>query len=152
MKKMIAPQFRDMVMADVDAVVVIEQQVHSHPWTRGMFIDALTHGNFCKLYTVDNEIIGYTVLMPALDEVELLNISIAHTHQRQGWGVKLLGELLATSRENEWVRIILEVRRSNLAALALYRKSGFIEIGVRRDYYASEHGREDALVMERKLC
>ena len=144
-------QLRDMNRADLDVVVAIEQQVHSHPWSRGMFVDALTHGNICKLYAVGNDTIGYAVLMPALDEVELLDISITSSHQRKGWGKKLLGELLVLARESEWVRVILEVRRSNLAAQALYRKAGFIEIGVRHAYYASQDGREDALVMERKL-
>ena len=151
MSGMIAAHLRDMTKADIDAVVAIEQQVHSHPWTRGMFIDALMHGNVCKVYSVGNEIIGYAVLLAALDEVELLDISIAQKHQRKGLGERLLGEMLSFTQENEWVKMILEVRRSNFAAHILYRKSGFIEIGLRRAYYATETGREDAIVMERKF-
>ncbi len=149
-------QLRDMTIADLDVVVSIEQQVHSHPWTRGMFIDALTHGNICKLYSVEKDIVGYAVLMTALDEVQLLDISIKRTFQRQGLGGKLLAALLAFARDNEFARIILEVRRSNIAAYALYHKAGFSDIGVRRGYYPAENNRpesnrEDAIVMECKL-
>jgi ribosomal-protein-alanine N-acetyltransferase len=144
-------QLREMCRDDVDAVAAIEQQIHSHPWTRGMFIDALTHGNMCRLYAAGSEIVGYAILLPTLGEVELLDISIAHTYQRQGLGEKLLAELLALARGNDWTRMILEVRRSNLSALGLYRKAGFTDIGIRRAYYAAENGREDALVMEKKL-
>ena len=144
-------QLRDMLWEDVDAVLLIEQQVHSHPWTRGNFNDALATGNICKVYAAANGIVGYAVMMPALDEVQLLDISIAHSFQRQGLGEKLLGEMLALARELKFERMILEVRRSNLAANALYRKLGFVEIGVRRAYYPAANEREDALVMECKL-
>lgn len=144
-------QLREMGRQDADAVAAIERQVHGYPWTRGMFIDALTHGNICRVYAAGSEIIGYAVLLPALDEVELLDISIARAFQRQGYGEKLLSEMLAMARENDWARMILEVRRSNLPAQALYRKAGFREAGIRRDYYPAEHGREDALVLENIL-
>jgi [ribosomal protein S18]-alanine N-acetyltransferase len=142
---------RDMTWADVDAVLRIEQQVHSHPWTRGNFNDALATGNICKVYEAANGIVGYAVLMPALDEVHLLDISIASAHQRRGLGEKLLNDMLRLARELKFERAILEVRRSNLAANALYSKTGFSEIGVRRGYYPADNAREDAIVMEYKL-
>ncbi len=151
MKEQSELQLRDMTMTDVDAVTSIEQQVHSHPWTRGMFIDALTHGNICKVYVTGKELVGYAVLLAALDEVQLLDISIARAVQRHGLGTKLLAEMLAFAREHEFARMILEVRRSNLAAHALYHKAGFTDIGVRRGYYPAENNREDAIVMEYKL-
>jgi ribosomal-protein-alanine N-acetyltransferase len=144
-------RLRDMTAADVDAVLRIEQQVHFHPWTRGMFNDSLCNGYICKVYAAAEEIVGYAVLVPALDEVHLLDISIAGAHQRMGLGEKLLGEILALARERKFARMILEVRRSNLAANSLYRKAGFAEIGVRRAYYPAQDGREDAIVMEHKL-
>ena len=94
---------------------------------------------------------GYAVLLPALDEVQLLDISIARAYQRQGLGEKLLNAILMLSKNEKFSRMILEVRRSNLAAHTLYRKTGFAEIGVRRAYYQTENGREDAIVMEYKL-
>lgn len=150
-------KLRDMTPADIDVVLHIEQQVHGHPWTRGMFSDSLANGYICKIVEEGSEIAGFVVLMPALDEVHLLDISIASKFQRKGMGEKLLGEMLTLARERKFERMILEVRRSNLAAGALYRKLGFGEIGVRRGYYPKNNGRaensesEDAIVMERKL-
>jgi [ribosomal protein S18]-alanine N-acetyltransferase len=144
-------QQRDMGWADVDAVLHIEQQVHNHPWTRGNFNDSLASGYICKVYEAANGIVGYAVLMPALDEVHLLDISIAGAYQRKGLGKKLLGEMLALARTLKFERVILEVRPSNGAAIGLYRAAGFSEIGVRRGYYPADHGREDAVVMEYKL-
>lgn len=144
-------QLSDMTTADVDRVLHIEQQVHSHPWTRGMFNDALSNGYICKIAEVHSIIAGYAVLMPALDEVQILDICITSKYQRRGLGDKLLAEMIVLSRERKFSRILLEVRRSNLAAAALYRKTGFVEIGARRAYYPLQDGREDAIVMEYKL-
>jgi len=144
-------QLRDMTLADVEAVLRIEQQVHSHPWTRGNFTDSLENGHICKVYVDVNEIIGYAILMPAVDEVHLLDICIAGSGQRKGLGKKLLNDMLALAKELEFARVILEVRPSNVAAIALYRAAGFGHIGLRRGYYPAEHGREDAIVMENKL-
>lgn len=151
MSEQFATRLRDMSWDDVDAVLSIEQQIHSHPWTRGNFNDALATGNICKVYEAANGIIGYAVMMPALDEVELLDISIANAFQRKGLGEKLMSEMFALAREHKFERMTLEVRRSNIAANALYRKLGFGEIGVRRGYYPIDNGREDAIVMEYKL-
>ena len=151
MSSQLATQLRDMRWEDVDAVLNIEQQVHSHPWTRGNFNDALATGNICKVYETANEIVGYAVMMPALDDVDLLDISIASAYQRKGLGANLLGEMLALARSLKFARVILEVRQNNFAASALYRKAGFSEIGIRRGYYPAENGREDAIVMEYKL-
>jgi len=150
-KQDVSTHLRGMDWSDIDTVLHIEQEVHSHPWTRGNFNDALATGNICRVYQAGDEIIGYAVLMPALDDVDLLDISIAKSHQRRGLGEKLLNEMIAMLREQKFQRIMLEVRRTNLAAYALYRKVGFVEIGVRRDYYPLGEGREDALVLEYSL-
>lgn len=92
--------------------------------------------------------LGYTVLMPAVDEAQLINISIAAEHQRKGLGRKLLGEIKEIARGLHMQRLLLEVRPSNVAALGLYRDADFREIGLRRGYYAAASGREDAIVME----
>jgi len=151
MSSQLSTQLRDMTLADVEAVLGIEQQVHSHPWTRGNFNDSLASGHICKIYEAANEIVGYAVLMPVLEEVQLLDICIASAFQRKGLGRKLLGELLALARALKFERVILEVRASNFAANALYRRMGFSEIGIRRGYYPAGNGREDAIVMEYKL-
>ena len=143
------PVLREMNLADMDAVMRIEQRVHAHPWTRGNFTDALKSDCVCKVYEVEGEMLGYFVFMPAVDEAQLLNISIAAEQQRKGLGRKLLGEIMEMARGMNMRRLLLEVRPSNGAALALYRDAGFCEIGLRRGYYPSAgNKREDAVVME----
>ncbi len=142
-------QLRGMSLADVDAVMRIEQHVHAYPWTRGNLTDALNSDCVCKVYEVGGELLGYFILMPAVDEMQLLDISIAAAHQRKGLGRKLLGEAMEMARGMNMRRMLLEVRSSNTAALGLYRAAGFREIGLRRGYYPSAaNGREDAIVME----
>jgi ribosomal-protein-alanine N-acetyltransferase len=138
---------RDMTAADVDAVLEIEQAVQAYAWTRGNFIDALGSGYLCRVDQQGGEIRGYAVLRPVLDEAELLNIGVAAGQQRKGLGRALLGDMLGLARDRNMRRVFLEVRLSNTAALALYRGTGFGEIGVRRDYYQNSSGSEDAITM-----
>jgi len=139
---------RDMTQADLDAVWNIEQRVHAYPWTLGNFRDALASKNICQVYETGGQIIGYAVMMLAVDEVQLLNISIDIPYQRQALGMRLLRELQTQMRGLKMQRMLLEVRPSNVAARGLYEAAGFVKIGVRRGYYAAMQNREDALVME----
>ena len=139
---------RAMTQADVDAVLAIEQAVQRFPWTRGNFIDVLNSGYVCRVDETDSgEIRGYAILMPTADEAELLNIGVAAAQQRKGLGRAMLGEMLEAACGMNMKRVFLEVRPSNVAAIALYRSAGFSEIGARRDYYRNADGCEDALVM-----
>jgi ribosomal-protein-alanine N-acetyltransferase len=139
---------RDMNPADVAGIVCIEQRVHACPWSCGNFTDALTSNYVCKVFEAEGEILGYVVLMVALDEAHLLNIGIAAEYQRKGLGRWLLGETMKIARALNTRRMLLEVRSTNAAALGLYRDVGFREIGLRRGYYSIDNGREDAIVME----
>ena len=155
---------RDMMPADVDAVLTIEQAVQAYPWTRGNFMDALSNGYVCRVdseepfdYAQDRLVAGhpedegairsYAVLMPVLDEAELLSIGVATEQQRKGLGRAMLSEILSLARAKNLRRVFLEVSASNVAALALYRSSGFSGIGVRRGYYQNANGSEDAITM-----
>ena len=143
---------RDMTEADLDGVLRIEREVHAHPWTLGNFSDALRSKYLCKVYESEaGEVLGYAVLMLAVDEAELLDIAIGSQHQRMGRGRKLLEEMMALARRHDMHRMVLEVRASNAAAIGLYRSAGFADIGLRRDYYPAEYGREDAILMGREL-
>ena len=142
---------RDMTEADLDAVLGIEREVHAHPWTLGNFSDSLRSKYLCKVYESGQGMLGYAVMTLAVDEAELLDIAIAARHQRQGLGRKLLEEMLVLARRNDMRRVVLEVRASNAAAIGLYRSTGFSDIGLRRDYYPAQNGREDAILMEREL-
>ena len=143
---------RDMSEADLESVLQLEQQIHEYPWTRGNFSDALSSNYLCKVAEVEGKMIGYAVLLQGVDDAELLDIGIATAKQRQGWGRELLRAMLALAHQLGRQRVVLEVRSTNLAAIALYKSMGFVEIGLCRDYYPVENsGRENAILMGRKL-
>jgi ribosomal-protein-alanine N-acetyltransferase len=143
---------RAMTQDDVDAVLAVEQVVQRFPWTRGNFADALNSGYLCRVdETEEGGIRGYAILMPGVDEAELLTIGVAQAEQRKGLGRTMLAGMLDMARARNMRRVFLEVRPSNVAAIALYRSAGFKEIGVRRGYYQNANASEDALVMACEL-
>lgn len=141
----IAP--RPMRASDLDQVVAIEDDIYSHPWTRGNFEDSLRAGYACWIVEAGGAIVAYGVLMMGVGEAHLLNISVARAHQRRGVGRALLEFFVGTARGMGAKVLFLEVRPSNLAARALYAGRGFRELAVRRGYYPAVHGREDAILM-----
>jgi len=133
---------------DAEAMLAIEQRAHSHPWSRKQFEEILDSDHAVwVLEDADARCMGYAVLMLAVDDTDLLNIAIEPQYRRRGLGRLILREVLDRVRERGALRCFLEVRVSNIAAIALYRREGFTEVGRRRDYYPSRQGREDALVM-----
>src|SRR6185503_7943502 len=140
--------YRRMADADLDCVAAIEQGVHVHPWTRGNFADSISAGYHCWVVTRGRDLVGYGVVMIAAGEAHLLNLSVAPEHHRRGIGSALTRFLVSLARDHDADKIYLEVRPSNKAARRLYAEHGFAEIGVRRDYYPTAEGREDAVIME----
>jgi ribosomal-protein-alanine N-acetyltransferase len=138
-----------MTDADLDEVAIVEREAYEFPWTRTNFEDSLRNGYFgvCMRH-VTGMLIGYCVLMPVVDEMHLLNLCVAPRAQRTGAALALLREAARISRGKGLSGILLEVRPSNLRAVRLYERFGFITIGRRKNYYPARHrAREDALVM-----
>ena len=142
------PRLRRMGAPDLDAVMAIESAVYTHPWTRGNFVDSLGAGYLCQVLECGAELAGYCIVAIAANEAHLLNLSVAARWQRRGLGSHLLQFVLGLARERAVQRIFLEVRVSNAAALGLYARAGFREIGTRHGYYPAAAGREDARVLE----
>lgn len=145
------PGLCKMGMADLDEVLAIEHAVYTHPWTRGNFVDSLNAGYHCHTYRLGDELLGYFAMIVAVGEAHLLNLSIAPSRQRQGLGTVLLGEVIRMARTRGAQHVFLEVRPSNLPAIALYEASGFKRIAERRGYYPAHGGREDALILTLEL-
>lgn len=145
------PRLARMTEADLPEVLAVETAIYSHPWTLGNFADSLRSGYECWLWRQGGELLGYFVLAAGAGEAHLLNLSVAAHRQRQGLGAALLAEALRVARVRGATRLVLEVRPSNLAAQRLYRRFGFREVGLRRGYYPTREGREDALVMALEL-
>jgi ribosomal-protein-alanine N-acetyltransferase len=144
---------RPMTVHDLDAVVAIENAAYGFPWTRGNFIDTLAAGYLAEvLEGREDGVVGYFVAMAGVDELHLLNVTVAPPRQGHGHGHALLDAVAGHGRRLGMATLWLEVRSSNLRARALYRRRGFAEEGVRRNYYPAAAGRrEDAVVMSLAL-
>lgn len=144
--------FEPMQLEDLEQVMVIENSVYPHPWTRGNFLDSLYSGyENWVLREPSFQLAGYFLVMLMVDEVHLLNISVRSDLHGQGVGRKMLDRVVSIARKNTMSSVLLEVRPSNLRALAVYERYGFIQIGKRKGYYpAANNMREDAIVM--RLC
>jgi ribosomal-protein-alanine N-acetyltransferase len=139
---------RAMTVADVERVMGIELQAYPFPWSRGHFTDSLAAGYLAQLRLAGSELIGYYVAMPGVDELHLLNLTVAPTYQGQGHARALLAHLAQSARSLKAAQIWLEVRESNTRARALYERWGFEAAGLRKGYYPAPHGqREHAVVM-----
>lgn len=138
--------------ADLDEVVALEANVQSFPWTRGNFADALAAGYGAWTLRRDGRVAGFCILMFAPDVAHLLVIAVARSLHRQGLGSVLLDWCEQQARERSLDGVLLEVRPSNTAAVEFYKARGYLQIGLRRGYYPAEKGgREDALVMQKRL-
>jgi ribosomal-protein-alanine N-acetyltransferase len=143
---------RPMLEEDLRQVFALEEQAYPFPWTMGIFRDCLRVGYCCWVLTMDDQVIGYGVMSVVIDEAHILNICIDPQWQRQGLGEKLLRRLLKVASQHGADMVFLEVRVGNGAALRLYDKVGFIEVGQRKGYYPDfNQSREDALVLSLEL-
>ncbi len=134
------------------AVMQVEKQAYAHPWSETNFTDALESGYQAQLLMAQAEILGYFIAMKGVDEVHLLNITVAPDYQRQGWARLMLDALAIWSRGQGASWLWLEVRVGNLRALQVYESQGFRQVGRRKAYYPAGAGkREDALVMGLRL-
>lgn len=143
----VAHEYRAMQMADLDAVMAIEEHVYDYPWTRGNFSDSLDSGYSAVTMTQHGKIIAYAVVMFVLDEAHLLNICVDTPHQGQGLGREMLMHMVDLAKQKQCANMFLEVRASNQVAIRLYEHVGFCEMSIRKAYYRHVEGREDAVLM-----
>jgi ribosomal-protein-alanine N-acetyltransferase len=154
MNAVLKPEVRlePLTEALLDDVLRIENSAYAHPWTRGNFADSLKSGYQLLALMGAGTLIGYFVAMEGVEEVHLLNITVAPSFQGQGYGVLMLDALAvwARSRCAQW--LWLEVRVSNARAMQIYARYGYARVGERKNYYPAARGqREHAVVMSLKL-
>lgn len=137
----------------LDAVMAIEAAAYAFPWTRGNFIDSLAAGYPARvLLDARRQLLGYFVAMPGVDEMHLLNITVALAEQGRGHARSMIEALIPLCHEHHARELWLEVRESNERARAMYLRLGFSAISVRKGYYPAPFGRrEDAVVMSLKI-
>ena len=144
-------QFRPMKSGDIDMVYAIEAESYAFPWSKNIFFECLQAGYSCWMLWKNDEMIGYVILALAVNEGHILNICTAPSHRRQGYGRELLRFMIDRALTGGARKIFLEVQKSNHDAIQLYLSQGFNNVGVRKNYYPTHSGREDAFVMARPL-
>ncbi|HEX7062473.1 MAG TPA: ribosomal protein S18-alanine N-acetyltransferase [Woeseiaceae bacterium] len=142
-----AVRVRTMLHDDLTAVSDIERRSYDFPWSHGVFRDCLLAGYTCIVLQRDRQVAGYAILSVAAGEAHVLNLCVDPDYRGLGYGDRLLDEMLLRARNASVREVFLEVRPSNVNALALYRKKGFKHIARRRAYYQAKDGREDAEVL-----
>jgi len=148
------PTIVEMTLDELDEVLVIEHYSFATPWSRNLFLQELRSPS-SKMFIAKAEyqgaqkVLGYLSLWFVSEEVHILNLASHPEWRRRGIASALLDHGVTLSREQGVERAFLEVRRSNDAALSLYRKYGFTPVGVRKGYYSDT--KEDAIVMMREM-
>ena len=150
---MTGQRLRVMRPADLTAVLELERELFGEEaWSRAMLRGELAQQPRSRYYLVaeDNEVItGYAGLLAAGSQGEVLTLAVAGRRWGQGTGSALLEALLAEAARRGCTEVFLEVRTDNVRAQLLYRRYGFVQIGIRRGYY--QPSGTDALVMRRGL-
>ena len=140
-----------MQLTDVAQIAALDAEVSPSPWAESTFTASLKAGHLAWVLECQQEILGFGVISLAADECQILNLAIQPRWQKQGLGTRLIKRMLNFAREHKALYCYLEVRTSNKNAQTLYTKLGFVTMAVRRDYYGTHNGREDAIIMRADL-
>lgn len=137
----------DTGLEHIDDIAELEKQCFSIPWTSEQLASQLTDNMHICLSAVDGEArtVGYVGLMYVLDEGYISNVAVAPAHRREGIGGMLLDTLRERAEEKRLAFLTLEVRQTNEPAKSLYKKHGYVEVGLRKGYYTKPT--EDAILM-----
>ena len=136
--------------SDLESVAAIERLVQTHPWNKQQFQESLASYQ-CTVYEQADQVVGFCILQPVLDEANLLLMAIHPSQQGKGLGYKLLDQSIQQLKNNP-IQIFLEVRESNTAAIRLYEKTGFHQIDLRKNYYPNPDGSREHAVIMVKTC
>ncbi len=143
--------FRPMSEMDLEKVMEIEKRVYEFPWSIGIFQDCLRVGYCCWILEQDDEVSGYGIMSVLSGEAHILNLCIKLELQNNGLGQEMIDYLISLAKAHNADLMLLEVRPSNGQALKIYERSGFDEVGCRKDYYPAKFGREDAVILAKRI-
>jgi len=139
-----------MTEDDVEEVARLERLCFSDPWSKKSFEEELKHRFSIPLVAkCEERIIGYACLWHIDDQMEIANFAVSPDFRKKGIGRMMMDRVLSEARRRGCTSVILSVRESNLAALNLYTKSGFVEVSRRKNYY--RFPTEDAIIMVKRL-
>ena len=139
---------RNMTAEDIPAVVEIEKECFSLPWSEKSFAESIAREDTIFLVCVDNTdaITGYIGMYVSFDEASITNVAVASQFRKKGCGEQLVIAAKEAAKAAGAESIFLEVRVSNAPAISLYKKQGFENLGIRKKFY--EHPVEDAIIMK----
>lgn len=150
--KPVEARFEPLAAQYLEMLLRVEQQAYAHPWLRANFLDSMASGYQTQMLMADDILLGYFVAMKGVDEVHLLNLTVAPAHQRQGWARVMLDAIALWARGQGAQSLWLEVRVGNQRAIEVYQAHGYLRVGERKSYYPAVQGlREDAVVMSLRL-
>lgn len=144
-------KIRPLEAVDIDGVVNIEQLAHEYPWKKSIHLSCIEEEYPSLVLELDGKLNAYVVFNYLYDECHLMNITTHPEQQGKGFASLLIQALYDNAKSQGMKKVLLEVRESNLPALAFYRKEQFKEIGNRPNYYPTKDGREAAIVMQKLL-
>ena len=143
--------YHPMHIDDLEYIYKLELKSYSFPWTKEILRDCILYKYDSYSVFIDDTLVGYIISKISFPETHILNLTVDINYRNNGIGQALIELTINDARIRNSQDIILEVRSRNLIAQALYNKLGFEKIGIRKDYYDSENGREDAFVLRLKL-
>jgi ribosomal-protein-alanine N-acetyltransferase len=136
---------------DATLITLLDERMQLTDWRVGQYQDCCENPRSVLLAEVDDELCGYLATSRVLDETTILALAVAPWARRKGLAAALLSEARKYWRKSGQQRCLLEVRESNQAARCLYLGLGFLEDGMRKDYYPGPGGRENAILMSLDL-
>ena len=143
--------YHPMHIGDLEYIYKLELESYSFPWTKEILRDCILYKYDSYSVFIDDTLVGYIISKISFPETHILNLTVDINYRNNGIGQALIELTINDARIRNSQDIILEVRSKNLNAQALYSKLGFEKIGIRKGYYDSENGREDAFVLRLKL-
>ncbi|MCC5857015.1 MAG: ribosomal protein S18-alanine N-acetyltransferase [Ectothiorhodospiraceae bacterium] len=143
---------RRMLESDLAAVLKVEKAAYDFPWGEGVFRDCLRVGYGCWVLELSERPVAHLIMSVAVGEAHVLNLCVHPDWHGRRLGAELLQHGLRMATRLGAEMVFLEVRPSNAAAMQLYHRLGFAEVGLRKSYYPAPGGaREDALILARNL-
>lgn len=141
---------RKMKEADIPEVARLEKEIFSDSWSEKAIKETFDQQQTLVLVAYeDKQLIGYLILYFVLEEGEIARIAVISDHRRQGVGARLLLELEDLCEDNGITKLLLDVRESNKAAISFYTSYGFVQDGIRRNFYTNPQ--EDGILMSREI-
>ena len=145
------PHLRPMEESDLFEVALIEKGTFPDPWPLNSFRECLAYGHHCLILEQHSIIQAYGIMSIEIDSAHILNLCVRQELRQRGIGRQMLHQLVDLAERIQVEAIFLEVRASNYPAIQLYYTTGFVQVGVRKDYYPCGTGPEDALILMREF-